>query len=81
MDTEAPDILIAGGGPVGAALALALEGSGHTVVLAEARSAASSGARNAAGGAARSAARWPAQVISVARRSGTRSSGVFTSRI
>src|SRR5471032_2416484 len=33
---EAVDILIAGGGPVGAALALALEGSGHSVVLTEA---------------------------------------------
>ncbi len=36
---EAVDILIAGGGPVGTALALALEGSGRSVVLAEARSA------------------------------------------
>ena len=44
---EAVDILIAGGGPVGAALALALEGSGHSVVLAEARSADSGGARSA----------------------------------
>jgi 2-octaprenyl-6-methoxyphenol hydroxylase len=42
--TEAVDILIAGGGPVGAALALALEGSGHSVVLTEARSADSSNA-------------------------------------
>jgi len=47
MEPEAVDILIAGGGPVGAALALALEGSGHSVVLAEARSAESSGARDA----------------------------------
>jgi 2-octaprenyl-6-methoxyphenol hydroxylase len=51
--TEAIDILIAGGGPVGAALALALEGSGHSVVLAEARSADSGGARNADSSAAR----------------------------
>lgn len=46
MDAEPVDILIAGGGPVGAALALALEGSGHSVVLAEARSADSGGARS-----------------------------------
>jgi 2-octaprenyl-6-methoxyphenol hydroxylase len=50
---EAVDILIAGGGPVGAALALALEGSGHSVVLAEARSADSGGARSADFGDAR----------------------------
>lgn len=36
VDAEHIDILIAGGGPVGAALALALEGSGHSVVLTEA---------------------------------------------
>jgi 2-octaprenyl-6-methoxyphenol hydroxylase len=53
MDSEAVDILIAGGGPVGAALALALEGSGHSVVLAEARSADSGGARSADSGDAR----------------------------
>ncbi len=47
MQAEAVDILIAGGGPVGAALALALEGSGHSVVLAEARSADPIGARSA----------------------------------
>jgi 2-octaprenyl-6-methoxyphenol hydroxylase len=47
MNPEAVDILIAGGGPVGAALALALEGSGHTVVLAEARSAGSQGTASA----------------------------------
>ncbi|HEY5290825.1 MAG TPA: FAD-dependent monooxygenase [Burkholderiales bacterium] len=47
MDPETVDILIAGGGPVGAALALALEGSGHSVVLTEARSADSYGTRNA----------------------------------
>src|SRR5450759_5046121 len=45
--TETVDILIAGGGPVGAALALALEGSGHSVVLAEARSADSGSVRGA----------------------------------
>jgi len=39
------DILIVGGGPVGAALALALEDSGHSVVLAEALSADSGDAR------------------------------------
>src|SRR5450759_3969172 len=50
---EAVDILIAGGGPVGAALALALEGSGHSVVLAEARSADPGGARSANSGDAR----------------------------
>ena len=53
MAAEAVDILIAGGGPVGAALALALEGSGHAVVLAEARSADSGAARSADTGAAR----------------------------
>jgi 2-octaprenyl-6-methoxyphenol hydroxylase len=47
MEPQAVDILIAGGGPVGAALALALEGSSHSVVLAEARSADPSGARTA----------------------------------
>jgi 2-octaprenyl-6-methoxyphenol hydroxylase len=55
MDSEAVDILIAGGGPVGAALALALEGSGHSVMLAEARSADSGGARSADSAGARSA--------------------------
>jgi 2-octaprenyl-6-methoxyphenol hydroxylase len=53
MDTEAVDILIAGGGPVGAALALALGNSGHSVVLAEARRADSGGARGADFGGAR----------------------------
>jgi 2-octaprenyl-6-methoxyphenol hydroxylase len=47
MGAEAVDLLIAGGGPVGAALALALEGSGHSVVLAEARSADTFGTRSA----------------------------------
>jgi 2-octaprenyl-6-methoxyphenol hydroxylase len=36
---EAVDILIAGGGPAGAALALALESGGHSVALIEARAA------------------------------------------
>jgi 2-octaprenyl-6-methoxyphenol hydroxylase len=54
MHAEPVDILIAGGGPVGAALALALEGSGHSVVLTEARSADSSGARGADSSGARS---------------------------
>jgi len=53
MDAEAVDILIAGGGPVGAALALALEGSGHTVVLAEAQSADARAAASADSGSAR----------------------------
>src|SRR5512141_1460712 len=55
MGPEAVDILIAGGGPVGAALALALEGSGHSVVLAEARSADATETRGADSRAARSA--------------------------
>ena len=53
MDSEAVDILIAGGGPVGAALALALQGSGHSVMLAEARSADSAAVRSADFGDAR----------------------------
>ncbi len=61
MAAEAVDILIAGGGPVGAALALALEGSGHSVVLAEARSAAGFEARSAAGFEARSASGFEAR--------------------
>lgn len=56
MDSEAVDILIAGGGPVGAALALALEGGGHSVVLAEARSAVAGAARSTAVGDARAIA-------------------------
>ena len=56
MDAETVDILIAGGGPVGAALALALEGGGHSVVLTEARSADSGGARGVAAGDARAIA-------------------------
>ncbi len=55
MDTEPVDILIAGGGPVGAALALALQDSGHSVVLAEARSADPIEARSAEPIEARSA--------------------------
>jgi 2-octaprenyl-6-methoxyphenol hydroxylase len=42
---EPTDILIAGGGPVGAALALALEASGLSVVLVESRNAPSNDAR------------------------------------
>ncbi len=59
MAAEALDILIAGGGPVGAALALALEGSGHSVLLIEARGAPgidARGARAAATGDARAIA-------------------------
>ena len=56
MDAESVDILIAGGGPVGAALALALEGSGHSVILAEARNADSAGARSVPAGDARAIA-------------------------
>ncbi|MHB8667482.1 MAG: FAD-dependent monooxygenase [Burkholderiales bacterium] len=65
MDAEAVDILIAGGGPVGAALALALEGSGHSVILTEALSADSRGARNAAAGGARGAAGGDARAIAL----------------
>jgi 2-octaprenyl-6-methoxyphenol hydroxylase len=46
MTPEPIDILIAGGGPVGAALALALQASGHSVVLTEARSADSNRANS-----------------------------------
>ena len=81
MDAESVDILIAGGGPVGAALALALEGSGHNVVLAEARSAdttatrganttatrgaESTAARSADSGAARSAPAGDARALAL----------------
>ncbi|MBE0626521.1 MAG: FAD-dependent monooxygenase [Burkholderiales bacterium] len=65
MDSEAVDILIAGGGPVGAALALALEGSGHRVLLAEARSADSNGTRNADSAGARSLAAGDARAIAL----------------
>ncbi len=65
MDAEAVDILIAGGGPVGAALALALEGSGHSVVLTEALSADSRGARGADSGGARSVAAGDARAIAL----------------
>jgi len=68
MDAEAVDILIAGGGPVGAALALALEGSGHSVVLAEARSADSSGPRSADSSGARGAGDARAIALSYASR-------------
>ena len=62
---EAVDILIAGGGPVGAALALALQGSGHSVMLAEARSADSDGARSADSDGARSADSGDARAIAL----------------
>ena len=62
---EPVDILIAGGGPVGAALALALEGSGHSVVLAEARSADSRGARSADSGGVRGADSGDARAIAL----------------
>jgi 2-octaprenyl-6-methoxyphenol hydroxylase len=73
MDAESVDILIAGGGPVGAALALALEGSGHSVALAEARGADSGGARSAdatgtrsaSSGAARSAPAGDARALAL----------------
>lgn len=54
VGAEAVDILIAGGGPVGAALALALEGSGHSVVLTEAQDGGARAAPSAASGSARS---------------------------
>jgi len=69
MESEAVDILIAGGGPVGAALALALEGSGHTVLLAEARSAVPTGARSADSGAAPIAAAGDARAIALSHAS------------
>jgi len=62
---EAVDILIAGGGPVGAALALALEGSGHSVVLTEARSADSYAARDAESGEARGTQSRDARAIAL----------------
>ena len=65
MDAEAVDILIAGGGPVGAALALALEGSGHSAVLTEARTADSGGAHGAVAGAARGPAAGDARAIAL----------------
>ncbi|MCX7141707.1 MAG: FAD-dependent monooxygenase [Proteobacteria bacterium] len=52
MDAEPVDILIAGGGPVGTALALALQDSGHSVVLTEARSAETCGAHSGESAAA-----------------------------
>jgi 2-octaprenyl-6-methoxyphenol hydroxylase len=55
MESEAVDILIAGGGPVCLALALALEGSGYSVVLAEARVTDCNGARNSDSDSVRSA--------------------------
>jgi 2-octaprenyl-6-methoxyphenol hydroxylase len=65
MNSQAVDILIAGGGPVGAALALALEGSGHSVVLAEARSADPSQARSADPDGARGATTGDARAIAL----------------
>ena len=59
MKPDTVDILIVGGGPVGAALALALEGSGHETLLAEARGEPDRGsatARSAASGDARALA-------------------------
>ncbi len=50
---EAVDILIAGGGPVGAALALALQGSGHSVVMIEARGAEAGAAPSSDSGVVR----------------------------
>jgi len=70
INPEAVDILIAGGGPVGAALALALEGSGHSVVLAEARSAESHGARNADSHGARNAGAGGARTVDASAAQG-----------
>ena len=56
MAAEAVDILIAGGGPVGAALALALQDSRHSVILAEARSADAEGNRSGKSGDGRAIA-------------------------
>src|SRR3990170_4396473 len=68
MNPETVDILIVGGGPVGAALALALEDSGHTVVLAEAGKTDSGGARSADSAAARGAGDARAIALSYASR-------------
>ncbi len=65
MNPEPVDILIAGGGPVGAALALALEGSGHSVVLTEAMSADSFGALSDESGASRGTQRRDARAIAL----------------
>jgi 2-octaprenyl-6-methoxyphenol hydroxylase len=56
MQPEPIDILIAGGGPVGVALALALQAGGHSVVLTEARGADSSSTNNSKAGDARAIA-------------------------
>jgi 2-octaprenyl-6-methoxyphenol hydroxylase len=65
MDSEEVDILIAGGGPVGAALALALEGSGHSVVLTEALSADARPARSADAAGARGTPSRDARAIAL----------------
>ncbi len=65
MAAEALDILIAGGGPVGAALALALEGSGHSVLLIEARGAGPGGAPGTDASGARAAATGDARAIAL----------------
>ena len=65
MAAEALDILIAGGGPVGAALALALEGSGHSVLLIEARGAGTGGASGIESSGARAAATGDARAIAL----------------
>jgi len=65
MTPEPIDILIAGGGPVGAALALALQGSGLTVVLTEARGAESGAARSVDAGRAGSTKAGDARAIAL----------------
>jgi 2-octaprenyl-6-methoxyphenol hydroxylase len=62
---EQVDILIAGGGPVGVALALALQDSGHSVVLTEARSADPGEARSAEASAAQGADSGAARPIAL----------------
>ena len=65
MNPEPVDILIAGGGPVGAALALALEDSGYAVILTEAMSADSFGTPSADSGASRGARPRDARAIAL----------------
>lgn len=62
---EPIDILIAGGGPVGAALALALQAGAHSVVLIEARSAEPGRARSADSGSERSSNSGDARPIAL----------------